>query len=162
MVKLYDSNAGVSELKARAVIMDNILEGWRPALDGNLPMPLPCTPAVHGREGLKIPMTPRVQKPTASAAVPPGGSCSSSLVALSPGTDVKWVGHSRSKKRYIFKNDGTSTMCGIGSCGSVEAPAKYAIFQSIPDAWSMCAACRNSKSGVGSRVTAMGGRDSRG
>ena len=41
--------------------MDNILEGWRPALDGNLPMPLPCTPAVHGREGLKIPMAPRVR-----------------------------------------------------------------------------------------------------
>ena len=52
MPKTYDSASCVSELQTRKVIADTLMAGWRPAMDGNLP--LPPTPAQQST----TPMTP--------------------------------------------------------------------------------------------------------
>ena len=44
MPNTYDTTAGVSELKARCVILDAFRRGWAPSLEGELPKPIPEVP----------------------------------------------------------------------------------------------------------------------
>ena len=44
----YDSASGVSELRARTALLKVIRTGWRPAKEGELPVPVSCAPASPG------------------------------------------------------------------------------------------------------------------
>ena len=89
---------------------------------------------------------PRSCKSTVGTVVPPGGSWSSSLGPPSPGIGRVWVGHRRSSMRHVVDSVRCTTVCGMLTCGTADAPTKFATFQDIPDAWSVCSSCRNGKS----------------
>ena len=107
----YDSSAGVSELVVRSTITNAVRAGWRPAPEGNLPVPLPTNTIVE--------------------ACPPS-VCSRPLVS---------VGHRRSLKVHRTRAESGITLCRIWKCGTSGVPLANAEFENISVDWKKCRNC---------------------
>ena len=132
MVRRYDTSAGVSELSTRATLLRTVREGWRPAANGSLPMPLPMTPGAPVALKL-IPQTPR------------------------PPSYVR-VGHIAKRRVHRASDMQRVTVCGMWTCGSRASPAPQSLFDCVPDEW---VDCRNCVRSVGMHLRPGDGKDAK-
>ena len=139
MVRNYDSSAGVSELAARTSIMTAAREGWRPVASGLLPKPLPATPAAQGLVR-GCPATPL--PPSIIPATP-----------VRPALPRQYVLHTTRLKWHTTANGSGRTLCNTWICGTIDAPAGLARFDTEQSGYTVCRTCASS---VGRRVPAMG------
>ena len=130
MPKTYDSASCVSELQTRKVIADTLMAGWRPAEDGNLP--LPPTPARMST----TPMTPTaVVQSEMKAEKGTTASTSSAPEKIedkptTPAIAVVVVNTRRNMAHRVMSNSITSS-CAWFTCGTISAPREGAVFGKI-------------------------------
>ena len=139
MVREYDSNAGVSELAARSSIMCAAREGWRPVMNGMLPMPLPATPAAQSL----VRGCPATPLPPATLST---SSCTSPMTPSSSLPKLDYVLHTQRCKWHYSAHGSGKTSCKMWTCGTVAEPAANARFADEISGFSMCRPCA---SGVG-------------
>ena len=119
MPKRYDSAACVSELHTMSKITDAIRTGWRPAEDGQLPMPL--TPALAA---IAAPATPMAPFPKTETAKPQASTSNA------PAASRHIVVNSRRNVENVAMVTSRTTICARFTCGTMESPAPNAVFGS--------------------------------
>ena len=125
MPERYDTEAGVSELKARVTISRAVRKGWRPVANGNLPSKLYTAASKCVKKKLK----PSLKSVTAS------------LPAMLGREGPASVGH---KRRYKIHRSAFGTgvsLCGFWSCGTLLAPHVSSLWSNIPLTWEKCPTC---------------------
>jgi hypothetical protein len=135
MPKSYDAASCVSELQTRKVIADTLLTGWRPAMDGNLP--LPPTPARQS----SVPLTPttmvRSDVTEEAVAVP---SLAPEVDPLTTQTTAGVVVNTRRNMAHRVLPNSIKSTCSWFTCGTKIAPRPGAVFGKIGKA-KKCRAC---------------------
>ena len=121
MPRHYDTAKCVTELQARKSVTDAVRSGWRPAEDGNLPMP--ATPAMQSGP---CPGTPNLLSGRMRSIAESNVQKTDVVVAVA----AKKVMVLNTQRRRVHLVDTTkkTSVCGWWSCGSRVEPAWNADF----------------------------------
>ena len=126
MTRLYDSERCVTELQTRTLVASHMRGGWRPAVDGELPMP--ATPAANIT---MCPATPRM--PMESKIV-------DSKVASSSSSLSKMVLNTQRNRVHLVKPPSIKSVCAMWTCGTPQNPSRNAEFNG-PMTAKKCSLC---------------------
>jgi hypothetical protein len=118
MTRLYDSERCVTELQTRSLISSHLRSGWRPAVNGELPMP--ATPAA---QLTLCPATPKI--PVANEVVEGGSSVA---VAGGGSTSRRMVLNTQRNRVHLVCLPGVKSVSGMWTCENPIAPSRNAEF----------------------------------
>ena len=137
---------------ASLALLTAVREGWRPVAEGNLPNPLPATPAAMGLVRA-VPQTPCSGVGTVRAA--PSSPLPLGSQVISEPDVIRRVGHTKRKRVHLVKGSQRVSLCGMWTCGISTDPSLHATFDVGTENWE---SCRNCERGAG-RSRHGGGND---
>ena len=143
-IEIYDNEAGVTELSTRAVIMNALRSGWRPAKAGELASPYePSTVCADDTTESAQLVGPHTVRRDRLSSIQKGPSRKRSSSSTDMGTIVM-VLHERRRKMHRTLLGSGRTVCTWWSCGTSEAPQLDAVFCPSPSVldWTWCKHCR--------------------
>ena len=115
MTRLYDSERCVTELQTRTLISAHLRSGWRPAVNGELPMPAtPATPF-----GL-CPATPRIPVSTERG--------NGDSVKTSSSNSRIMVRNTQRNRVHLVRPPSIKSVCSMWTCGATQDPGHNADF----------------------------------
>ena len=126
MTRLYDSERCVTELQTRTLVASHMRGGWRPAVDGELPMP--ATPA---NNITVCPATPRV---------PAEPSVADDEVFRTPIPSSRIVLNTQRNRVHLVKPPSVKSVCTMWTCGTPLIPSRNAKFEG-PMTAKKCSVC---------------------
>ena len=135
MPLLYDNARCVTELQARKTVGDALRSGWRPAEDGQLPMP-----ATPGGDMIKCPGTPALAIGAPNFPSATIESTSSDAATTSNAPRRVMVYNNKRHRVHIVLEGQIKSLCDTWTCGTAAKPSWNAEFAGPMNA-TKCTVC---------------------